>query len=472
MRHQLLEKIRDRQAVVGVVGLGYVGLPLAIEFATAGFRVVGYDVSPRVVDLLNRGESHIRDVPAAHVADAVARGRFRATADEAGLRECDAISIAVPTPLSKTRDPDMAYVLAAADAIQRQARPGMAIILESTTYPGTTRELLLPRMEATGLTVGEDVFVAFSPERVDPGNATWHTKNTPKVLGGITPACVEVAKALYEACIDTVVGVSSPEAAELVKLLENTFRAVNIGLVNEVAIVCDKLGVDVWEVIEAAATKPFGFMKFTPGPGIGGHCIPLDPHYLAWKMRTLNYKTRFIDLASEINSSMPDFVVEKVAHALNDDRKAVNGSRVLVLGLAYKRDIDDLRESPALDVIRLLEQRGADVVFHDPHCASYREEERVRHGVPLTPDELRAADAVVIVTDHRAVDYQLVVDHAAVVVDTRNATKGLRRGRARVIALSAVTPPPVAPRAQPGATEHHGTAPGLPAGREALAAGR
>jgi UDP-N-acetyl-D-glucosamine dehydrogenase len=437
MRNELLEKIRDRKAVVGVVGLGYVGLPLAIEFAKAGFRVVGYDVSQRVVDLLNRGESHIQDVSAADVADAVAKGLFRATVDEAGLRECDAISIAVPTPLSKTRDPDMAYVLAAADAIQRQAHAGMAIILESTTYPGTTRELLQPRMEAAGLTVGEDVFLAFSPERVDPGNEKWHTKNTPKVLGGITPACVEVSTALYQACIETVVGVSSPEAAELVKLLENTFRAVNIGLVNEIAIVCDKLGVDVWEVIDAAATKPFGFMKFTPGPGIGGHCIPLDPHYLAWKMRTLNYKTRFIDLASEINSSMPDFVVEKVAHALNDDRKAVNGSRVLVLGIAYKRDIDDLRESPALDVIRLLEQRGADVVFHDPHCPTYREDDRVRHSVALTPDELRAADAVVIVTDHRAIDWQLVADNAGVVVDTRNAMKGARHGRARVIALSA-----------------------------------
>ena len=456
MKDVLLEKIHDRKAVVGIVGLGYVGLPLAIEFAKAGFRVVGYDVSQRVVDLLNRGESHIQDVPAADVAEAVAQGLFRATSDEAGLRECDAVSIAVPTPLSKTRDPDMAYVLAAADAIQRQAHPGMVVVLESTTYPGTTRELLLPRMEAAGLTVGEDVFIAFSPERVDPGNAKWHTRNTPKVLGGITAACVEVSKALYEACIDTVVGVSSPEAAELVKLLENTFRSVNIGLVNEMAIVCDKLGVDVWEVIDAAGTKPFGFMKFTPGPGIGGHCIPLDPHYLAWKMRTLNYKTRFIDLASEINSSMPDFVVEKVAHALNDDRKSVNGSRVLVLGIAYKRDIDDLRESPALDVIRLLEQRGAEVVFHDPHCPSYREDGHVRYGVPLTPDELRAADAVVIVTDHRQVDYQLVVDNAAVVVDTRNATKNTRRGRARVIALSAVAPQPVAGYQPPPALQAAG----------------
>jgi UDP-N-acetyl-D-glucosamine dehydrogenase len=281
------------------------------------------------------------------------------------------------------------------------------------------------------------VFLAFSPERVDPGNATWHTKNTPKVLGGITPACVEVAKALYEACIDTVVPVASPEAAELVKLLENTFRAVNIGLVNEIAIICDKLGVDVWEVIDAAATKPFGFMKFTPGPGIGGHCIPLDPHYLAWKMRTLNYKTRFIDLASEINAGMPDYVVEKVARALNDDRKAVNGSRVLVLGIAYKRDIDDMRESPALDVIRLLEQRGAAVAYHDPHVARFREEGVEHTGVALTTDELARADAVVIVTDHTAFKAQwpMVLEHARLVVDTRNATAGLR-GRARIVGLA------------------------------------
>ena len=457
MKAQLLGKISDRSAVVGVVGLGYVGLPLAMEFAKAGFTVIGYDVSQRVVDLLNRGESHIQDVPAAEVAAQVQAGRFVASAEEPRLRECDAISIAVPTPLSKTRDPDMAFVLAVADAIQRQARPGVVVVLESTTYPGTTRELLQPRLEDAGLTVGEDVFVAFSPERVDPGNEKWHTKNTPKVLGGITPACVEVAAALYEACIDTVVPVSSPEAAELVKLLENTFRAVNIGLVNEIAIICDKLGVDVWEVIDAAATKPFGFMKFTPGPGIGGHCIPLDPHYLAWKMRTLNYKTRFIDLASEINSSMPDFVVEKVAHALNDERKAVNGSRVLVLGIAYKRDIDDMRESPALDVMRLLEQRGAEVVYHDPHVPSYREEGHSRSGVALTAAELERADAVVVVTDHKAIDWQLVVDHAGLVLDTRNALAKLRAGRARVLSLAssraaAVAGVPASSAGLPGAT--------------------
>jgi UDP-N-acetyl-D-glucosamine dehydrogenase len=309
-------------------------------------------------------------------------------------------------------------------------------VLESTTYPGTTRELLQPRMEAAGLTVGENVFLAFSPERVDPGNPVYQTHNTPKVVGGITPGCVRTASALYQSCIETIVPVSSPEAAELVKLLENTFRAVNIGLVNEIAIVCDKLGVNVWEVIDAAATKPFGFMKFTPGPGIGGHCIPLDPHYLAWKMRTLNYKTRFIDLASEINSQMPDYVVEKVSRALNDTAKAVRGSRILVLGVAYKRDIDDVRESPALDIIRLLEERGAHVEFHDPFVSEIREDGHVRRVVDLTDEMLRWADACVVVTDHKQVPWQRVVDQAALVVDTRNVTAGLTPGRARVVALA------------------------------------
>ncbi len=437
MKNQLLSKIQDRRAVVGVVGLGYVGLPLAMEFAGAGFRVIGYDVSDACVRRLCAGTSHIQDVPSAAVAQHVASGRFQPTTDASRLRECDAISIAVPTPLSKTRDPDMSYVNAATDTVAQNSHPGMVIVLESTTYPGTTREVLQPRLEQAGRQVGEDVFLAFSPERVDPGNPTWHTKNTPKVVGGLTAACTEVAVALYSACIDTVVAVTSAEAAELVKLLENTFRAVNIGLVNEMAIVCDKLGVNVWEVIDAAATKPFGFMKFTPGPGIGGHCIPLDPHYLAWKMRTLNYKTRFIDLASEINSDMPEFVVRKVARALNRERKSVNGSRILVLGVAYKKDIDDMRESPALDVIRLLEERGAKVDFHDPWVAMFREDGQVREGVPLTSERLRQSDAVVIVTDHSRVDYQAVVDHASLVIDTRNATARVKPSSARVVQLAA-----------------------------------
>src|SRR5687767_7312297 len=428
---ELLKKIESKQAKVGVIGLGYVGLPLAVEFARAGFTVVGYDVSERVVGLINEGRSHIQDVSAEEVAKHVKAGRLQATTAADRLAEVDAISIAVPTPLVKTRDPDMSYVLAATDTVARTARAGQILVLESTTYPGTTRELLQPAIEARGLTVGDDVFIAFSPERVDPGNAKWHTKNTPKVVGGITPACSEVAAALYAACIDTVVPVSSPEAAELTKLLENTFRSVNIGLVNEMAIVCDKLGVNVWEVIDAAATKPFGFMRFTPGPGIGGHCIPLDPHYLAWKMRTLNYKTRFIDLASEINSQMPAYVVDKVMDALNDERKAVNGSHVLVIGVAYKRDIDDVRESPALDVIRLLEELGADVSYHDPYVPSFEEDGIEHSSVPLTNDELERSDAVVIVTDHSNIDYQQLVDRAGLVIDTRNATARVGPGQAR-----------------------------------------
>jgi UDP-N-acetyl-D-glucosamine dehydrogenase len=370
------------------------------------------------------------------VARHVASGRFVATTDATRMRDADAISIAVPTPLGKTRDPDMTYVIAATQAVVEQAHAGMLVVLESTTYPGTTREVLQPAIEAAGFTVGRDVFLAFSPERVDPGNPVYHTKNTPKVVGGVTPACTEVATALYGAVIDTVVPVSSTETAELVKLLENTFRSVNIGLVNEIAIMCDKLGVNVWEVIDAAATKPFGYMKFTPGPGIGGHCIPLDPHYLAWKMRTLNYKTRFIDLASEINSGMPDYVVEKVSRALNDERKAVRGSSVLILGVAYKRDIDDMRESPALDIMRLLEQRGASVTFHDPHVHSFREDGHEYHSIELTAEALRAADAVVIVTDHKAYDWQFVVEHAGLVIDTRNATGRTVAPKARLVSLA------------------------------------
>jgi UDP-N-acetyl-D-glucosamine dehydrogenase len=436
MKDVLLGKIKERTACVGVVGLGYVGLPLAIEYAKAGFRVIGYDLSERVVAALNEGASHIQDVPSADVARQIESGKFEATTDEGRLVEMDVVLIAVPTPLSKTRDPDMTFVLASSDAIARNCHPGMLVVLESTTYPGTTRELMQPKLEEHGLVVGEDIFLAFSPERVDPGNPVWNTKNTPKVVGGITQACTEVAVALYAACLDTVVPVSSSETAELTKLLENTFRAVNIAMVNEMAMVCDRLGVNVWEVVEAAATKPFGYMKFLPGPGIGGHCIPLDPHYLAWKMRTLNYKTRFIDLASEINSEMPAMVAEKVSRALNDDRKSVNGSRILVLGVAYKRDIDDVRESPALDVMRLLELDGADVVFYDPYVPLIREDGHVRMGVDLTDKELERADAVVIITDHSSVDYQRVLDLASVIVDTRNVTARLSPAKGRIISLS------------------------------------
>ena len=422
----LIGKAERREALFGIIGLGYVGLPLAIELARAGFRVLGYDVSKRVVEGLNAGRSHIKDISDAALQEAIAAGRFEATTDPARLAEPDAISICVPTPLSKYKDPDVSYIVAATEAVRATLRRGQAIILESTTYPGTTREIMLPALESTGLKVGEDFFLAFSPERVDPGNPVYQTRNTPKVVGGITEACSRICSALYAPAIDTLVPVSSTEAAELVKLLENTFRSVNIGLVNEMAIVCEKLGVDVWEVIDAAATKPFGFMKFTPGPGLGGHCIPIDPHYLAWKMRGLNYKTRFIDIAGEVNSEMPLFWVRQAIEALNRHSKSMRGSRVLVLGVAYKKDIDDIRESPALDIIRLLEQQGAKVSYHDPHVAHFREDEHEYRSTPLTADAVAEADCVLIVTDHTAMDYEMIRDRARLVVDTRNA---LRRRR-------------------------------------------
>jgi len=424
----LLAKAKDRTAVFGIVGLGYVGLPLAMEIVRAGYRVIGFDVNSRVVDSLNAGRSHIQDVPAATVTDAVQVKRFSATTDLTRLKEPDIISISVPTPLSKTKDPDVSYVLAATESVKRALRKGQLVVLESTTYPGTTRELMLPALVSTGLKVGEDFFLAFSPERVDPGNERFNTRNTPKVIGGITPACLKVAMALYQGAIDTLVPVSSPEAAELVKILENTFRSVNIGLVNEMAIVCDKLGVDVWEVIEAASTKPFGFMKFTPGPGVGGHCIPLDPHYLAWKMRTLNYKTRFIELAGELNAEMPEFWVGKLVDALNEQGKAVRGSRVMLIGVAYKKNIDDIRESPALDVIRLLHLRGADVSYHDPHVPVVKEDTIALNSVPLTAETLKQADCVIIVTDHAAIDYPLIARHARAVVDTRHVLPPRKAG--------------------------------------------
>jgi UDP-N-acetyl-D-glucosamine dehydrogenase len=435
LKDRLLSRLGDRSAVNSVIGLGYVGLPLAMEFCEAGYRVLGFDVSERVVALLSRGESHIQDVPAAQVAKHVRSGRFRATTDEGDLKDADAISIAVPTPLAKTRDPDMSYVIAAAETVARRAHPGMLIVLESTTYPGTTRDVLQPRLEGKGLTIGTDVFLVFSPERVDPGNPTWHTKNTPKVLGGITPACTEVAAALYGTCIDTIVPVSSPEAAELVKLLENTFRSVNIGLVNEMSIVCDRLGVDVWEVIEAAATKPFGFLPFYPGPGIGGHCIGIDPIYLAWKMRLSGFDSRFIQLADEINRSMPAYTVELVTEALNGRRKSLNGSRILVLGVAYKRGVGDTRESPALEVISRLRRQGAEVAFADPYVPSMIIDGTAVKAVEPTEPEITSADCVVILTDHLEFDYQRIVEVAQLVVDTRSATWKIPAAKGRVLTL-------------------------------------
>lgn len=416
---------RSGEVTAGVIGLGYVGLPLGVEMARSGIRVLGFDVNPAVVEGINRGESHIQDVPSREVREFREAGLLEATTDMARLGACDVVSVCVPTPLSKTRDPDVSYILAATESVAAALRPGQLIVLESTTYPGTTREVMQPALERRGLQAGRDFNLCFSPERVDPGNRVWHTRNTPKVLGGVTPGCTAVGKAFYERFIDTVVPVSSAEAAELTKILENTFRAVNIALVNETALIAERLGVDVWEVIEAAATKPFGFMKFTPGPGLGGHCIPVDPHYLSWKMRTLDYRTRFIELASEINAEMPSFVVGKVRQALNVHRRSVNGSRILVLGVAYKRDIDDVRESPALDILTLLEADGAEVLYHDPFIPRVVHEEHTWHSVELTDPLLESMDAVVLVTDHSTFDLARILDRARILVDARNATAGL-----------------------------------------------
>jgi UDP-N-acetyl-D-glucosamine dehydrogenase len=427
-KQQLLERLANRTAKIGIVGLGYVGLPLAVAFGEAGFDVIGVDLDARKVDLLNQGESYIPDIPTAQIAPLARAGKLRAVTDYAALREADAVSICVPTPLRKTKDPDMSFVLSASDAISEVVHPGMLVVLESTTYPGTTDELLVPRLSKDGLTVGKDVFIAFSPERIDPGNERFGVRNTPKVIGAVTDACRDVTHAYYGTIVDEVVPVSSTAAAELVKLLENTFRAVNIGLVNEMALMCNKLGIDVWEVIKAASTKPFGFMPFYPGPGLGGHCIPIDPLYLSWKLKTLNYTARFIELASEVNTSMPVHVVNRVAYALNEQCKAVRGSHILVLGVAYKRDIDDVRESPALDVIQLLEERGAQVDYHDPFVPSVRlEHNRRADSVLLNDERLGGADCVVIVTDHTGFDYDWIVAKSRLIVDTRNATLAARK---------------------------------------------
>ena len=436
----MLAKFENRTATLGVIGLGYVGLPLAVEMARSGYRTIGFDVDPRVVEGVQRGKSHILDVRSEELVSFRGAGLLSATTELARMAECDAISICVPTPLSKTKDPDLSYIVSATHAVRQALRPGKLIILESTTYPGTTREAMLPVLEASGLRVGVDFFLCFSPERVDPGNPVWQTRNTPKVIGGITSGCTTAGRALYERIFSTVVPVTTAEAAELVKLHENTFRMINIALVNELAQICDRLDVDVWEVIDAAATKPFGFMKFTPGPGLGGHCIPLDPHYLSWKMRTLSFKTRMIDLSSEINAAMPAFVVQKVADALNEDEKSIKGSQVLLLGIAYKKDIDDIRESPALEIIGLLQDKGATVLYHDPHCPRIANGHGPVVGSPttssaLTPQLLRTSDCVVIVTDHTAIDYESVARHARLVVDTRGALRGIR-GAAKVAGLS------------------------------------
>lgn len=424
----LQEKIKARTARVGVVGLGYVGLPLAVEFAKAGFSVIGIDVQDSKIDRLNRGDSYIQDVPSSILAPLVEARKIQATTDFSVVAGLDTINIAVPTPLRKTKDPDMSYVVSACQEVAKHFGPGKLVILESTTYPGTTDELVLPMLERPELKVGEDFFLCFSPERVDPGNPNYHTLNIPKVVGGITAACTHMGALFYSQALEQVVPVSSTRVAEMVKLLENTFRMINIGLVNEMALMCDRIGINVWEVIDAAATKPFGYMPFYPGPGLGGHCIPIDPFYLSWKTKQAGIEARFIELAGYINGQMPHFVVDKIQNALNEHRKPVKGSHIHLLGMAYKRDIDDVRESPALDILLLLERRGARVTYSDPYVPSIRLDHR-----EVTAEEPLAmasqADCVVVVTDHKDFDYPAILESARLIVDTRNAFKKYPSGK-------------------------------------------
>jgi len=437
-KEDLIQKLKSKEARVAILGLGYVGLPLAVVFAEAGFHVTGVDPDSRKVDSLAKGVSYIPDVKTETVERLVKSGNLTATADFSVLKDMNAVSICVPTPLRQTGDPDMSFIISATEELAKYVHQGMVVVLESTTYPGTTRELLLPKLGTEhGLVIGEDWFLAFSPERVDPGRKDWTTINTPKVMGGITEACGEVATAWYEGAIKTVHHVSSAEAAEMAKLLENTFRMINIGLVNELAIMCERLGVDVWEVIDAAASKPFGFMKFTPGPGLGGHCIPIDPLYLSWKMKSFNYNARFIELASEINTNMPRYVVSRVMEALNDRSKALKGSKILILGAAYKPDIEDMRESPALDVIGLLRNKGALVEYHDPYIPHIHHESEgwQMDSVADLMKSVREADAVVIVTDHKVYDYEAIHKEAVFIFDSRNALRKYVKNSEKVVRL-------------------------------------
>ena len=417
-------KIENREAQIGVIGLGYVGLPLAMEFVRAGFHVTGIDVDQEKVKKLKRGENYIQDVEDVSVANAVAINQLSATSDFSVIQNLDAISICVPTPLNKQKNPDISHINSVMKNMKDFIHHNMLIVLESTSYPGTTRELVLPKLESKGLRVGYEFYLCFSPERVDPGNKKYKTANTPKVLGGITPNCGVMGELLYKTIVDEVVMVSSPESAEMVKLLENTFRAVNIGLANEVAIMCEKLGVDVWEVIDAAATKPFGFMKFTPGPGLGGHCIPIDPHYLSWKLKALDYNARFIQLAGEINTAMPLHVVGLVQEGLNQQRKSIRGSQILVIGVAYKKNVDDVRESPALDVMKLLENDGAELSFYDPYVSFVKLNGNGINGhKSLTEENLKNSDAVIIMTDHDQIDFQFIEENSDLIIDSRNVIK-------------------------------------------------
>jgi UDP-N-acetyl-D-glucosamine dehydrogenase len=433
----LINSLRDHSAKIGILGLGYVGLPLAVAFSEAGFQVVGIDPDLRKVKALNNGESYVQDVSGEQVSRLVKNGRLSATTDFSALLHCDAVSICVPTPLRKTGDPDMSFILNATDELAKYMHPGMIIVLESTTYPGTTREVLLPKLgKDKGLVVGTDFFLAFSPERVDPGREDWTTLNTPKVIGGITEECSEVGATWYAQALNTVVPVSSAETAELSKLLENTFRMINIGVVNELAIMCERLGVDVWEVIDAAATKPFGFMKFTPGPGLGGHCIPIDPLYLSWKMKAFQYNARFIELAADINTNMPRYVVNRVMDAFNERGLALHNSNCLVLGVAYKPDVDDIRESPALDVIGLLQKKGAKVSYHDPFIPRLRTHDDIAmQSVTDVMDAVRQADCIVIITNHSSYDYKAILKEAKFIFDSRNALGKLGKNNPKVVRL-------------------------------------
>jgi UDP-N-acetyl-D-glucosamine dehydrogenase len=438
IKDDLLRKLQDKTASVAVLGMGYVGLPLAVAFAEAGFKTTGIDPDERKQESFRKDVSYIKDVQSETIKRLKQSGKLSMTSDFSALQQADAVSICVPTPLRKTGDPDMSYILSAAEQLGKFVHAGMVVVLESTTYPGTTREVLLPKLtQGTGLTVGESIFVCFSPERVDPGRKDWTTLNTPKVIGGITPTCADLAQAWYGGAIQTVVRVSSAEAAEMAKLLENTYRMINIGLVNELAIMCERLGLDVWEIIDAAATKPFGFMKFTPGPGLGGHCIPIDPLYLSWKMKEMNYSARFIELASEINTNMPRYVVGRILESMNDRGKTLKGSRVLVLGAAYKPDIDDVRESPALDVIALLKKKGAKVEYHDPYIPRIHHEGEGWQMDSIT-DLMKAvqeADAIIIVTNHSSYDYAAILRQAKFVFDTRNALGKLAPNDPKVVRL-------------------------------------
>lgn len=432
---ELTQKIKERKATVSVIGLGYVGLPLCLEFVQAGFNVVGLDINKSKVKSLQRGESYVTDITNNQLLEALKTARFDVTDDFSVLEKIDTVSICVPTPLRKTKEPDISFIVSATEKVARHLKKGQLIILESTTYPGTTEEIVLPELEKRGLKVGKDFFLAFSPERIDPGNERFSLKNTPKIIGGTTPNCTEMAMSLYSSIVERVIPVSSTQAAEMVKLLENTFRAVNIGLVNEIAMMADRLNLDVWEIIDAAATKPFGFLPFYPGPGLGGHCIPVDPHYLSWKLKALNYTPRFIELAQEINSRMPGVVVDKVAFALNKFKKSINGSKVLILGVAYKKDVGDVRESPALDIIELLRKKGAEIYYEDQYCPEIAHDGHHYASLPLDQIHFNHYDCAIVVTNHSYYDWEKIVASSQVVLDCRNATGLLKRYKEKIIKI-------------------------------------